>query len=584
MRPRQHRGLQCLPKWVEMTYVTPLKFFSLVCGLACLSFSIPAAAKSEAIVLPSAISSAHPLATAAGIEILRLGGNAFDAAVTVSAVLAVVEPYNSGLGGGGFWLLHSARDNKDIMLDARETAPLAATPDMFMDNAGNLRPRRSLDGALAAAIPGTPAGLVWLSKKYGKLPLPVVLAPAVKVARFGFPVDEPFIRMVGLRQSALKQSSFASRQFLLKDQVPEVHVNLAQPQLALTLERLGTAGSDGFYKGRWARHMVQVVKVAGGIWSVADLERYRVKERQPITISYRGATITTAALPSSGGLVLAQSLNILEQLNYHDAPPVQKMHYVAEALRRAYHDRFRYMGDADFVDVPSARLTAKSYAASRAVTIQPDDATASESLSAPSKIEGQSTTHFSVADKYGNRVAATLSINTPFGSAFVAGDTGVLLNNEMDDFSVAPGVANTYGLLGNAANAIAPGKRPLSSMSPTFVEDERGILVVGTPGGSRIISMVLLAVLDYMHNPQVDLNRMVSAPRYHHQYLPDRIELEPQVFSEVLSDELQLKGHAVEVAARAWGNMQVLYIDKNTGRISTASDPRGHGRGEILYH
>lgn len=558
-------------------------FFLLVSGSTAF-FHTAAGAQSDPITTPSAIVSAHPLATQAGLEILRLHGNAFDAAVAVAAMLAVVEPYNSGLGGGGFWLLHHSRKNKDMMLDARETAPLAATPGMFMGSPGNPQARLSLDGPLAAGIPGVPAGLAWLSKKYGKLPLADALSPAIKAARYGFPVDAPYIRMAGLRENTFKQFRYARRQFLLNDQVPPANVTLAQPQLAQTLERLGQAGADSFYSGRWARHMVQTVRSAGGIWSAADLAGYRVKERQPIVITYRGATITTTALPSSGGLVLAQSLNILERLNYDAAPPTQKMHYVTEALRRAYHDRYRYMGDADFVEVPLLRLTAKSYAATRAETILPDDATASEALTAPYKTEGQSTTHYAIADKYGNRVAATLSINTPFGSGFVAGETGVLLNNEMDDFSSGPGAANVYGLSGTAANAIAPGKRPLSSMSPTFVEDQRGILIIGTPGGSRIISMVLLGILDYMHNGQIDLSRMVSAPRYHHQYLPDRIELEPQVFSEEVSDELQLIGHTVEMAPRAWGNMQAMYIDKKTGFISTASDPRGFGRGEILYH
>lgn len=560
------------------------RFFCLLVSSLICFLPTAAAAQSDALPLPSAIVSAHPLATAAGLEILRSNGNAFDAAVAVGAMLAVVEPYNSGLGGGGFWLLHSARMSKDVMLDAREAAPLAATRDMFTGSPANSQPRLSLDGPLAAAIPGVPAGLTWLSKKYGKLPLAEALGPAIKAARYGFPVDAPYIRMAGLRENTLKQSHYARRQFLLHDQVPPANVTLTQPQLAHTLERLGKTGADSFYKGRWARHMVQTVKSAGGVWSVADLARYRVKERQPIVITYRGAKITTAALPSSGGLVLAQSLNILERFNYDAAPTAQKMHYVTEALRRAYHDRFRYMGDADFVDVPIHRLAAKSYAATRAETILPDDATASEALSEQNKLEGQSTTHFSIADKYGNRVAATLSINTPFGSGFVAGETGVLLNNEMDDFALGAGIANTYGLSGRGANAIAPGKRPLSSMSPTFIEDQRGILIIGTPGGSRIISMVLLAILDYMHNDDTDLNRIVSAPRYHHQYLPDRIELEPQVFSEGLSDELQLKGHSLEIAARAWGNMQAVYIDKKTGLVSTASDPRGYGRGDILYH
>lgn len=529
------------------------------------------------LLASAAIATAHPLATAAGEEMLKRGGNAFDAAVAVGAALAVVEPYGSGLGGGGFWLLHRAADGFETMVDGRETAPGRASRDMYLDASGKPVERASLDGAKAAAIPGTPAALAYLARKFGKLPLRVSLAPAIHYAEDGFPVDERYVDLVAGRVKLLNDYPAAAAIFLDHGAAPKAGWVLKQRQLAETLKAIAQQGAAGFYEGPAARELAASVSAGGGIWSVDDLKRYRVVERQPLKFTYRGATVTSAPPPSSGGVTLAQALNILERLPYATVAPALRMHFTIEAMRRAYQDRGLYLGDPDFVRMPLARLTSKPYAAQRAAGIDPEWATSSVDL--PESREGGNTTHFSIVDREGNRVAATLSINTFFGSGFVAGKTGVLLNNEMDDFATSPGMPNVYGLVQGEANAIAPGKRPLSSMSPTFVEDERGVLVLGTPGGSRIVSMVLLGILDYVREPVPDVARIVSLPRFHHQFQPDRVEVEPGAFPAALIQELELKGHVVQPAGRAWGNMQAVFVDKRTGRAKAASDPRaGAGR------
>lgn len=521
------------------------------------------------------IASAHPLASRAGCEILQSGGNAFDASVAVAAALAVVEPFSSGLGGGGFMLLHRGSDAFEVFVDARETAPGQAAPAFYLGADGKPRGRLSLEGPTAAGIPGTPAAIDWVATRYGRLPLSRSLAPAIRLAEEGFPADARYAAATAAREAALKNDSNAARIFLDGGKAVGVGFLVRQPQLALTLRRIAEQGRDAFYRGDAARSMVDAVRAGGGLWELADLENYRVIEREPLRFSYRGAQITTAPLPSSGGLVLAQSLFILEPLNLASLGETDRAHYVVEAMRRGYHDRARYMGDPGFVQVP-ARLATKSYALKRGASIRSERATPSTELAAAAAAsEGEDTTHFSIVDAEGNRVAATLSVNGVFGSGFVAGDSGVLLNNHMDDFSLAIGEANLYGLQGSEANAVAPGKRPLSSMSPTFVEDARGVLVLGSPGGSRIISMVLLGILDYVDQPQTDLKRLVGAPRYHHQYLPDRIQIEPEGFGEDWIAALKAKGHAVEAGRRRWGNMQVVYFDKKTGWITTANDPRG---------
>ena len=553
-----------------------IRFIAL--GLLCWPLAA-SPAQSQERLQNAAIASAHPLATKAGYEILRKGGNAFDAAIAVAAALAVVEPYASGLGGGGFWLLHRASDGKQVLVDARETAPLQASAGLYLDEQGRVIPKASLRGPKAAAIPGVPAALEHLAKHYGRLPLAVSLAPAIGYAHSGVQADARYVAICQRFHSQLTGN--ARRLFLDYGSVPHQGFLLRQQALAATLRAIASKGSISFYQGKVAHEMVDAVQAGGGIWALSDLKNYRILEREPVTFAYRSLQITAAPLPSAGGLALAQSLNILERLPYAAAKQEGKAHLVAEAMRRAYQDRARYLGDPDFVNVPAARLLSGKYAASRAATIDPYRATPSLELEDESAVidEGSNTTHYSIVDREGNRVAATLSINTPFGSGFVAGRTGVLLNDEMDDFSTGPGMPNAYRLRSYSGNEIAPGKRPLSSMSPTFVEDERGVLILGTPGGSRIISTVLLSILDYADRPQVDLRAMLREPRYHHQYLPDRVEIEPEGFSEEWIAKMQARGYVVTRSGRRWGNVQAVYIDKRTGQAMAAGDPRGQVGG-----
>ena len=523
------------------------------------------------------IASAHELATKAGCEILRSGGNAFDAAVAVAAALAVVEPFASGIGGGGFFLLHRASDNLDIFIDARETAPSRATRDFFVDNNGQAKQKAALQGPTAAGIPGEPAALDWLAGHYGKLPLARTLAPSIRLAEQGFAADARYAAASRMQETVLQSNGAAADAFLDHGKAAAVGFVVIQPKLAKTLHMLGAEGASGFYRGDFARRLVTHVQSAGGLWELSDLENYRVIERPPVKFTYRGARITTSPLPSSGGLVLAQSLFILEPTQIARLSESERAHYIVEAMRRGYQDRARYMGDPDFFRVPVKKLASREYALARGASIDPQRATPSSALAQEERAveEGADTSHFSIIDAAGNRVAATVSVNGPFGSGFVAGDTGVILNNHMDDFVLVPGVPNLYKLVGSKANAIQPGKRPLSSMSPTFVEDDRGVLVLGTPGGSRIISMVLEGVLAYVDQAEVDLKRLVGSPRFHHQYLPDRIEFEPGGFSDDWIDAMKAKGHVVEPGKRKWGNMQAVFWNRKTGQIETASDPRG---------
>tara|TARA_R110002074_G_scaffold145034_1_gene293142 strand:- start:15334 stop:17007 length:1674 start_codon:yes stop_codon:yes gene_type:complete len=526
-----------------------------------------------------AVASAHPAATQAGLGILNQGGNAFDAAVAVSAALAVVEPFGSGLGGGGFWLLHRASDGKQIMLDGREVAPGKAHRDMYLDESGEPIKNASVNGALAAAIPGMPAALVHLSKHYGQLALSSSLNPAIKLAENGFIVNEHYKNLASFRQPVLAASEPANSIFLTHGQVPELGARIIQKELANTIKQLAKHGFDGFYAGDIAEQLVNGVQQAGGIWTLQDLADYRIKEREPVVIDYNGMKVTSAALPSSGGLVLSIALNSLEQYDLAALDEATRIHVVVEAMRRAYRDRALYMGDSDFVTVPIAELTKKSYAQKVSADIDLNKATPSQQLSGMNPVEGHDTTHFSVLDKHGNRVSATLSINYPFGSGFVAAGTGVLLNDEMDDFSIKPGVPNVYGLVGGEANAIEPGKRMLSSMSPTFFETNDKIGVLGTPGGSRIISMVLLGLLDAERGNEP--SSWVSLPRYHHQYLPDVIQHEPNALSEQTMAQLRAKGHQLKSVGRTYGNMHAILWDKSTNKVSAASDSRHSGEALV---
>ncbi|MBL3528985.1 MAG: gamma-glutamyltransferase [gamma proteobacterium endosymbiont of Lamellibrachia anaximandri] len=526
----------------------------------------------------AAIASAHPLATEAGHRILDAGGNAFDAAVAVSAVLAVVEPYSSGIGGGGFWLLHRASDGFEVMVDGRERAPLAAHRDLYLDESGKVKPGLSINGPLAAGIPGEPAALVHIAEKYGRLPLKTSLAPAVRLARDGFPVDDYYLRMAGWRLKALRQGGDAKGIFLNAGELPAADALLRQPDLSRTLTVLAEKGREGFYQGEVASRLVEGVRQAGGIWTLKDLQEYRIVEREPVRGEYRGWKITSAALPSSGGIVLVSMLNMLQGLGLESADEATRIHLIIEAMRRAYRDRADYMGDTDFVDVPVGALIHPWYAAGLARDIQRDRATPSVGNIGGSG-EGRDTTHFSILDREGNRVSATLSINYPFGSGFIPPGTGVLLNDEMDDFSAQPGVPNIYGLVGGEANAIAPGKRMLSSMSPTFVAGDEGVAILGTPGGSRIITMLLLGVLELADGkgPQAWVDR----PRFHHQYLPDQVQFEPGALENGVRTKLSEMGHSLKPLDSSYGNMQAVYWNRRSGEVSAASDHRGIGEAQV---
>lgn len=527
-----------------------------------------------------AVASAHPMATEAAHWIAREGGNAFDAAVAITAALGVVEPMGSGLGGGGFWLMHRAKDGFEIMLDGRERAPLGAHRDMYLDEHGELIPQASLDGALAAGIPGEPAALAYIAEKYGRLSLSVSLQPAIDLAENGFPVGPRLQRLAEFRKSAFNTK--ARRLFLNSDQVSEIGTIIKQPELAATLKTIANRGHAGFYAGWVASTLVSEVTTAGGVWTQQDLTEYQSVERAPVHGVYADARVVSASLPSSGGIVLTQILNMLQVNGVAHENPAARVHVIVEAMRRAYRDRALYLGDSDFIRVDQEKLISAEYARQQISTLT-DRATSSEELPSLNikEMEGENTSHFSIIDDEGNRVAATLSINYPFGSGFVSAGTGVVLNNEMDDFVSKPGSANVYGLVGGKANSIEAGKRPLSSMSPTFIESDEIVAVIGTPGGSRIITMVLLALLDLVDNDQRNIEKVVNLPRFHHQYLPDHITYEPGAFDEEMISALQAKGHKLNARERPYGDMHAVLWDLRDNKLSAASDQRGEGSARI---
>lgn len=533
----------------------------------------------------AAIASAHPLATQAGFQILDEGGNAFDAAIAVAATLAVVEPYSAGMGGGGFWMLHvensdSSTPPKQVMIDAREMAPGAAHRDMYLDAEGNVDRDKAINGPLAAGIPGQAAAFAHLAENYGALPLSQSLAPAIHIANEGFPVYELYRSRLNMRQQAIKRYPYTAALFLDGGEIPALNTLIKQTDLAHTLTLLAEKGFDGFYRGEVAEKLVAGAKTAGGIWTLDDLANYQIKERAPLIGNYRHHTIIAPPPPSSGGVALITILNQLEPYRWESMPEVQQIHLITEAMRRAYRDRAIYLGDSDFVDVPVKKLISKENGDQWRNSIDLNHATASKDLGEPvAHQEGHHTTHFSVLDQEGNRVSATLSINLPFGSAFAAPGTGVLFNNEMDDFSAKPGAPNAYGLVGNEANAIEPGKRPLSSMTPIFIESEDQVAILGTPGGSRIITMVLLGALEFFQGKEPE--EWVSRPRFHHQYLPDTIQYEENAFSKDVLQALQELGHNTKNVGRQYGNMQAILWNKDNQSVTAASDPRGVGQALV---
>lgn len=512
---------------------------------------------------------AHPLATQACAEVLASGGNAFDAAVAASATLGVVEPFCSGFGGGGFFLLHRVATGDNIFIDGREKAPLASTAEMYRGADGKVDAMASITGAKAAAIPFQAALLEHTATGYGTRPFAALLAPAIKAARAGFVVDGRLAKEIASharRMNPAMQAVFAPNGVPLAE-----GALLRQPDLAATLTRLAAQGAREFREGETAQRLLAGVNAGGGIWTPEDLLRVKVTERAPLVGYFRSNKIITAPPPSAGGAAILESLSLLEAKGFTTLATIEGKHQVIEALRRAYRDRNAYFGDPDFVQVPLYRLLSRSYLLPLAATIGPR-ATPSTDLPAPSAgREGEQTTHFSVIDAAGNRVAATQTLNIFFGAAFMPPGTGIVLNDEMDDFSAGVDVSNAYGLMGSKANAIAPGKRPLSSMSPTFVEGPRGVLVTGTPGGSRIPSMVLLSVLRFVEGASAP--EIAATKRIHHQWLPDVLNFEPDALTAQEQAALAGKGHALKAAKEPYGNLQVI-VREAAGGTTVGADPR----------
>ena len=522
------------------------------------------------------IATAHPLATKAGYEILEMGGNAFDAAVTVSAVLSVVEPYSSGLGGGGFFLLHNAEDGQSVFVDAREKAPSMADRDMYLDENGDVLRTASLNGPLASGIPGLPAALHHVANNHGSMPLYKLLEPAIRLARDGFPAYERLITALNVAKKSRTLSPKFKAVFMPNDQLPEVGQLIKQPELAKTLEIIASNGHDGFYSSFFTQKMIDEARKDGSIWLADDFKNYSVVEREPIKVNFLGAQLTTAPPPSSGGTTIATILNIISEFDFIQMDISTRTHLVVESMRRAYRDRAFFLGDPDFVDVPIKKLTSKEHASILAQSIDMNAATPiHEDDQLDEKYawnEGSHTTHFSILDMDGNRAAVTQTINTWFGSGYMLPSSGLILNNEMDDFSAKPFAPNRYGLVHGEQNSIQPNKRMLSSMTPTFIESEKGLAILGTPGGARIITMVLLSILDYFEGGTAET--MTATKRFHHQFLPDVIRYEKDAFTEETITILESKGHTLQEIS-SYGNMQVVTWEKDSGDVSSSSDPRG---------
>ncbi|HEU4775128.1 MAG TPA: gamma-glutamyltransferase [Lysobacter sp.] len=544
------------------------------CATSGQAADVAAANASPTLTPPgTAIASAHSLATQAGFDIISQGGNAFDAAIAVSAVLSVVEPISSGIGGGGFFLLHDARSGRDVFIDARETAPESATPAEYLDKNGDLDRDRATNGPWSAGIPGLPAALVHLADDYGTLPLATSLAPAIRIARDGFPIYGRLEKGYATRGKVMERYRGTREVFLADGDPPKVGEILRQPDLARTLELLAEHGHDGFYRGEVAGKLLAAVKEEGGRWTAEDLAGYEVRERAPIEFDYRGWRVVTAPPPSSGGVALAEMLQILQPWNLARLGDAERTHLIVEAMRRAYRDRTIYLGDPDFVEMPIALLTAPDYAAGLRATIHPDKATPSDLLSGhPVPMEDDETTHFSIIDTDGNIVSATQTVNLLYGSGMIAPGTGVLLNNEMDDFALRPGTPNAFGVMGFAANAVEPGKRMLSSMTPTYIASPDQLAVLGAPGGSRIITEVMIGILGY--DAGMTAQQVAAEPRIHHQWLPDVISAEPGALDAATVKALNQMGHTVNAGEGTWGNLQTVAWDKRTNELSGGTDPR----------
>lgn len=528
------------------------------------------------------VSSPEALATQAGVDVLRRGGTAVDAAVSVAFTLAVTYPEAGNLGGGGF-LLYRTDDARHYALDFRERAPRRARPELFLDEEGRPIPGLSLEGGLAVGVPGSVAGLVLAHEKWGRLPWAELLRPAIRLAAEGFPVSATLARSLAEESERLVRDEEARSIFTRGGRPLREGERLIQQDLAGSLRRVARQGRRGFYEGATGAAIARAVQAAGGVLDEQDLHDYEAVLRQPLEGRYRGYRVVSFPPPSSGGVVLLHMLGMLERYDLAAAGfnSSRAVHLMAEVERRAYADRSRWLGDPDFVEVPVEGLLDPDYIAARAAEIRADRATPSATLlpGVPPRDRGSDTLHFSVADASGRVVALTTTLNTRFGTGIVASGTGILLNNEMDDFALAPGVPNTYGLLGGDANAVAPRKRPLSSMTPTIVEPPGGgprpALVLGSPGGSRIITAVLQVLVNVVDHG-MPLQEAVDSPRFHHQWQPDRIDHEPRCFPADVAENLRSRGHSLNVPSHHLGNVNAIGLDSR-GHWLGAADPRRDG-------
>jgi gamma-glutamyltranspeptidase/glutathione hydrolase len=556
------------------------------------AFCIPAAAQERRSYAPPAADAIHAvvaehgvvvaqekIAARIGADVLKRGGNAVDAAVATGFAMAVTYPRAGNIGGGGFMVIHSAERHEDVAIDYRETAPAATTPEIFLGPDGKPDPAKSRDSALGIGVPGTVAGLTLALEKYGsgKFTLAELLKPSIDLARDGIVLTDDMADTLPAIYRRLARWPASAKIFSRTDGSSlREGDRLVQADLAATLAAIAVQGPRGFYQGRVAEQLAKAVRDAGGIMTPDDLKSYSAVIREPVRGSYRGYDVVSMPLPSSGGVVLLEMLNILEGFPMSDMQQgsVPALHVMIEAMKRAYADRARYLGDPAFVNAPIATLVAKDYAAKQRASINLDHATASTDVFSPAPPrEGSNTTHYSVVDAKGNAVSNTYTLNFPYGVGLVAEGTGVLLNNELDDFAAAVGASNAFGLVGYEANLPGPGKRPLSSMSPTIVlKDGKPILVTGSPGGSRIISTVLQVIVDVL-DYHMDVAAAVAAPRLHHQWLPDEVRIE-HGFSEDTLAGLKAKGHRV---IEPMGQTSANSIAVTDHGLLGAPDPRTRG-------
>lgn len=574
-----------------MRYVDSFRSIQRICSFSVV-VSIALVRSTSAIAAPTIlldratqgmVVSAHPLATQAGLSMLQQGGNAVDAAVATTFAISVVEPFSAGLGGGGFLLMYQAKSNEIKALDFRERAPLNATKTMYLDNQGNVRPNASTNGYLAVATPGTIAGLYEVHRKYGRLPWKTVIAPAIQLAENGFPVSWRFVSATKTRLPTLLKNPDAQKIFTHNGKTYQIGEQLVQPELAATLRSVSQNPQD-FYTGTIATAIAADMAANSGLITQKDLQQYRPTWRDPVCGDFRKARVCSMPPPSSGGVHLLQILNIigdtdLKTLGWHSP---DALHLLIESMRIAYADRATYLGDPDFIKVPVKALISPVYAQKRRQEINPQKATPSSQVKAvdPAVLqrltkESIETSHLTVVDRDRNAVSLTFTVNLGFGAGVVAKGTGIVLNNEMDDFAIAPNTPNAFGLVGGTANAIAPNKIPLSSMTPTIItENGRLRLAVGSPGGSTIITTVLQIVLNVLVY-DMDVRKAVAAPRVHHQWLPDRLNVESWGLDTLTIADLKRRGHQIEERP-SWGNANAIVVMPD-GSLEGAADPRGEG-------